>query len=719
MKHLAVVLFILLLAACSNDESITSGSYHNEKKAKLVVILPMDSASATHWKRTANWFNENLNEAFSLLATDSSFTFDIEWVDENTANMDSLGEALTKRKDIVSVIGPLHSQNLDTIALSLQKANSNGNRIPLISPLASQADIVRKYSGEKWFFELTDTDVSQSEILLSRVIASYAKSVTLLISSSEEQKTFLDWFAFQAIEFGLDIKIPYMYDDSAQLAEAAEEVFSGNNDFVVCIPKNYKDLPIILREYKKHGKKTPLLFGNTAHDKNILNYSDIEGIEGISVGASPESGFDIAYVAKFKEIPIEGEAQVYDALMIAAFAQLCVWANYSRFIDASIAKVIENDSTETEITAWEPIPMSRIMRKTLRGESFNISGASGNLDIKAGYESIITQTFYIHWKVVNKTFTQIEYLSLNGSKRTVGTTASYNWFNKIVSKLYKEDSASYSITYPTIQGNYALLVATSENWINYRHQADILSLYKKLKSFGMDDDHIILIIEDNLAKNPMNPVPGTIIDYNGNPIHENVIVDYKTSELFPEDLDSILTGKKSERLPYVIKADSTQNVFVFWSGHGTPEGLAWPQDNEKFTQEHMQGIIEKMSSEKRFRKMLWMFETCHAGNICAAFTMLQQKGALCIAASGGNETSKAIEFNRDYHTYMTNSFTKNFLHELDQLSTKDSYDDISLNDLYYYLVKNTLGSHVSIYNEYNYGSLHIFGIREFMTIDEY
>lgn len=714
MRLLTILLSALLLAACSNQESITASNDLSEKQIKLVAILPMDSASGLHWKRTADWFNENLEDAFKHVSIDSTFTFDIEWVDENRADMDSLGDALTKQKNIAAIIGPLHSQNVGTIAQYLQSANNNGNRIPMIAPMATAAEIIRKYTAERWFFELTDSDISQSEILLSQVIASYANSVTLLISSSEEQKTFLDWFTFQASEFELSINIPYIYDDSTELANMAEKAFSKNNDFVVCIPQSYADIPTILKAYKKHGKKNPLLFGNTAHNKNILNYNDIEGIEGISIGASPESGFDIAYTAKFKEAPIAGEAQVYDALLLAAFAQLYVWTGYSRFIDASITQVIANDSAASDFPAWESIPMSRIMKKILNEENFNIAGASGNLNIKSENDAVITQTFYTHWKVSNKTFVQMEYLSLDGSRRTVSTTASSNWINKIVSSTFIEDDSTSSVKYPYLQGNYALLIATSENWLNYRHQADILSLYKKLKSFGMDDDHIILIIEDNLAENSMNPNPGTLIDFNGAPIYEDVKVDYKVSELSPEDLLNITTGQKSDRLPTVIEADSSQNVFVFWSGHGTTDGLTWPND-ETFTQQHMKEIIEEMSNAKNFRKMLWMFETCYAGNICRAFTSQEQQGALCIAASNAVETSKAVDFNSDYKTYMTNSFTKNFLHELNQLDINDEFSNIPLNDLYYYLVKNTLGSHVSMYNSNNYGSLHFSGIREFIT----
>lgn len=50
----------------------------------------------------------------------------------------------------------------------------------------------------------------------------------------------------------------------------------------------------------------------------------------------------------------------------------------------------------------------------------------------------------------------------------------------------------------------------STTWANYRHQADAFAMYQLLRQSGYDDDHIILIIEDNLASDPKNVYPGQI-----------------------------------------------------------------------------------------------------------------------------------------------------------------------------------------------------------------
>lgn len=55
-----------------------------------------------------------------------------------------------------------------------------------------------------------------------------------------------------------------------------------------------------------------------------------------------------------------------------------------------------------------------------------------------------------------------------------------------------------------------MVVATSSGWDNYRHQADALAAYQLLKSRGVRDDHIVLIMADDIAGNARNREPGVV-----------------------------------------------------------------------------------------------------------------------------------------------------------------------------------------------------------------
>ena len=57
-----------------------------------------------------------------------------------------------------------------------------------------------------------------------------------------------------------------------------------------------------------------------------------------------------------------------------------------------------------------------------------------------------------------------------------------------------------------------LLVAGSNGWFNYRHQADICHAYQIVHAHGVPDDRIIVMMYDDIAFNKENPTPGMIIN---------------------------------------------------------------------------------------------------------------------------------------------------------------------------------------------------------------
>merc|ERR1711962_905214 len=59
---------------------------------------------------------------------------------------------------------------------------------------------------------------------------------------------------------------------------------------------------------------------------------------------------------------------------------------------------------------------------------------------------------------------------------------------------------------------WAVLVAGSNGWYNYRHQADVCHAYQILHAHGIPDDHIIVMMMDDIANNTINPHKGKIIN---------------------------------------------------------------------------------------------------------------------------------------------------------------------------------------------------------------
>lgn len=337
------------------------------------------------------------------------------------------------------------------------------------------------------------------------------------------------------------------------------------------------------------------------------------------------------------------------------------------------------------------------------GGNPDISGASSNLNFDAKVFTNVLSTVYYDYVIYNQQYVIIDYNSTDGTKRSDATLAGWNWKAQQMQSFSEEASG---IAYPALDQRWALLVATSSGWSNYRHQADVLNMYQILRQNGYDDDHIVLIIEDDLANNEQNPRQGVVYSrIGGDNVREGAVVDYHTSELLPSDLTDILLGHSSNRLPEVIHADADDNVLIFWSGHGSYSGMNWMRTG-LFTHARADALFSAMEKAHSYRRMLWLAETCYSGGVANAVE--GHPGMLAIAAANANETSKADVHDLETDIWLSNRFTAT-LH--DCLTTDAS---ISMRDLYYRLFQNTVGSHVCVFGAEGYGNLYTSTMAEFV-----
>ncbi|KAF3845302.1 hypothetical protein F7725_008465 [Dissostichus mawsoni] len=59
--------------------------------------------------------------------------------------------------------------------------------------------------------------------------------------------------------------------------------------------------------------------------------------------------------------------------------------------------------------------------------------------------------------------------------------------------------------------NWVVIVAGSNGWYNYRHQADACHAYQIVHKNGIPDEQIVMMMYDDLANNENNPTPGILI----------------------------------------------------------------------------------------------------------------------------------------------------------------------------------------------------------------
>lgn len=695
------VLTAVCMLSCSDSEqdvAVATTAWHT---GKVAVVLPMDSGLDTHWQRTLQWLNNNLKTAFQ--GKEQGVMLEFEWYDEDDANLQEIATELAHRDDIVAVIGGRRSANAALLAKTLCL---NGK--PLFT-LATSDELVRSYAKEQTLWAMVETDISQCEALLAQAVYYNAESVALIANSSTAYgKTFVDWFAFQAHELNLEVKGIFDYKGN-NLNAQCQSAFDSEADYILCVPSVNDDLKQILQlqnEYAAAGGQTPkLLFSDMVYGNSVINELGylVEGLEGVCFWANPEDGFDVSYEVFFGEAPVICEAQVYDAAMMIAYATYIKTLNEGvNFTEAMQRLVNGRDECGA---SWMASDMKQVVEKLEQGLCPNIEGASGSLDFDEKVFTSVLATTYCTYKVYNGQYIILDYYQSDGSKRVSSTLAGWNWK---ATQMQDFASTSSGIVYPELDKQWALLVAASSGWANYRHQADVLKMYQILKAHGYTDDRIILIMEDDIAYNKYNPQPGyisTSVGGRGN-LYTDVKIDYRTSDLSADDIKRILCGERDERLTEVIGSDADDNVLVFWSGHGFKGQFCWLDSSNGFTSDMAYETVSKMRDEKRYRKMLWLVETCYSGSVMSAVEGIE--GVLAITAASPDETSKADVYSSQLKVWLTNRFTSTLEEDI------DTDPDIALYTLYYHLFKTTIGSHVMVYNAPYYGSVYDNTIGEYL-----
>lgn len=151
--------------------------------------------------------------------------------------------------------------------------------------------------------------------------------------------------------------------------------------------------------------------------------------------------------------------------------------------------------------------------------------------------------------------------------------------------------------------NWAVLVSTSRFWFNYRHLANVLSLYRTVKRLGIPDSQIILMLPDDMACNPRNAFPGTVYNNADRALDlygDNIEVDYRGYEVTVENFIRLMTDRVSEDMPRSkrLMTDERSNILVYMTGHGGNEFLKF-QDAEEISAYDLADAFGQMWEKKR------------------------------------------------------------------------------------------------------------------------
>ena len=455
----------------------------------------------------------------------------------------------------------------------------------------------------------------------------------------------------------------------------------------------------------------------------------LQGTEGFSPYADPGTGFELSYKTRFSQLPTFAECKFYDALMLAAFAA-CYVEHRRPVVGDSVADdlnqaiiAITSGSAAAPMggSAWNATAMEIYLSAMERGQLLHFIGASGEISFDRDTYTAATTTTYVRWQIIDGQILHRQYFGTTGGRTTDATAAWLYLYNEQQASDDFQEQASggtdHHFAYPTMTDQYAVLVQGSDGYINYRHQADVLSVYQALRRGGFPDDHIILIIDADMASHPNNPQPGTVRTSPNGPdllsgadVLPKAEVDYDSRNLTARDIANILKGNQTSTTPVVLPQGDGHNVLFYWSGHGRSQSqggsneFVWRDNNAR--QGFTADLLRETASQMQFRKLCIAAEPCYGECVIRGIEGIP--GVIAMSGANAAEQSWADHWSDDARIWMCDRFSLNLV------TCLTDNPDTSFRDLFLYCAQHTLGSHAKIVNAANYGNLFTTGPAEFI-----
>ncbi|KAK7395749.1 hypothetical protein VNO78_16316 [Psophocarpus tetragonolobus] len=166
---------------------------------------------------------------------------------------------------------------------------------------------------------------------------------------------------------------------------------------------------------------------------------------------------------------------------------------------------------------------------------------------------------------------------------------------------------------------WAILVAGSSGYDNYRHQANVCHAYQVLKGGGLKDENIIVFMYDDIAHNPLNPEPGIIINNpNRTDVYIGVPKDYTGDVTTAQNFYAVLSGDRSALSGgsgKVVDSGPNDTIFIYYSDHGSVGSIsAMPVGDSVFANDFIEALKNKHAA-KSYKKMVIYLEACESGSI--------------------------------------------------------------------------------------------------------
>ncbi|PNT54091.2 hypothetical protein POPTR_001G119800v4 [Populus trichocarpa] len=169
-----------------------------------------------------------------------------------------------------------------------------------------------------------------------------------------------------------------------------------------------------------------------------------------------------------------------------------------------------------------------------------------------------------------------------------------------------------------IGSRWAVLVAGSSGYGNYRHQADVCHAYQLLRKGGIKEENMVVFMYDDIAMHHLNPRPGVIINHpQGDDVYAGVPKDYTGEQVNTENLYAVLLGNKSAvkgGSGKVVDSKPNDRIFLYYSDHGGPGVLGMPNMPFLYAMDFIE-VLKKKHASGSYKEMVMYIEACESGSI--------------------------------------------------------------------------------------------------------
>jgi len=222
-------------------------------------------------------------------------------------------------------------------------------------------------------------------------------------------------------------------------------------------------------------------------------------------------------------------------------------------------------------------------------------------------------------------------------------------------------------SYASAGENYAVLVAGSNGYYNYRHQSDICHAFQVLtKKGGIPEENIIVFMYDDIASDPSNPFPGTLINHpNGTDVYKGVTKDYTGAAVTPSNFLAVLAGNKTGIVGgsgRVLQAGPEDNVFVYFSDHGATGLIAFP--SEYLYANDLINTLNYMHQKNAYKQLVFYIEACESGSMFADI-LPADISIYATTASTPDQSSYACYWDATRQAYLGDEYSVRWMEDAD------------------------------------------------------